>query len=356
MRGPSWGQLLLLAGAVAVVSWSLTGLVRRYALWREVLDRPSDRSAHTAPTPRGGGLAVAAAIFAGLGLAVAVGLIGRALGLALVGGGAAVSLVGWLDDRRGLSPVSRLIVHVGAAIYAVVLLDGLPRASVWGGADLGLVGSALAVLGLVWAVNLYNFMDGLDGLAATEAVQVGCAGAVLSWFVGDGDTAVACGLVAAAATGFLRWNWAPARIFLGDVGSGLFGFLFGVLALSAERAAGLPIVIWMILLAIFGFDATITLLRRTLRGEIWYAPHRQHAYQRLAHFGWSHARVVVAVVVLNLLLFGLAVTAVLKPGCTGEVATAALVAVTVVYMAVELATPMRADRNAAPGRLGDAAT
>lgn len=321
--------------AVAIASWALTGLVQRYASSRKVLDRPTVRSAHTVPTPRGGGLAVAATVFAGVTAAAMLQLIDGALALALVGGGGAVSVVGWLDDRRSLSPAPRLVVHFAAAVFAVALFDGLPRASVWGGADLGLAGSGLAVIALVWATNLYNFMDGLDGLAAVEAAQVGLVGALLSLAVGDESTAFASALVAAAAAGFLRWNWTPAKIFLGDVGSGLIGFLFGVLALGAERGGGLPIGIWIILLAVFGVDTAVTLVRRLFRGEAWYAAHRHHAYQRLARSGWGHARVVLAIAAVNLWLAALATLAVLRPPYLVGALAVAVASVVLAYVAVE---------------------
>lgn len=333
-----WGGLLLIG--VAFGSWALTGLVRGYAASHEVLDRPTVRGAHVVPTPRGGGLAIAATVFAGISVAAALDLIDGALGLAMVGGGGAVSAVGWLDDRRGLSPVPRLMVHAGAATFAVVVFDGLPRASAWGGADLGAAGSALAVIGLVWAINLYNFMDGLDGLAAVEAAQVGLAGALLSLAVGDRSTAFASALVAAGAGGFLPWNWTPAKIFLGDVGSGLFGFLFGVLALGGERGGGLPMGVWAILLAVFGIDTTVTLARRLIRGEAWYTAHRHHAYQRLARSGWGHARVVLAVAGVNVWLAALATLAVLRPTCLREALLLAIASVVLAYAGVEFRAGM----------------
>lgn len=338
----------LLVAGVMVASWALTGLVRRYASSRSVLDRPTERSAHRIPTPRGGGLAVAASVFAGLGVAVALGRVDDSLALALVGGGGAVAVAGWIDDRRGLAPSSRLMVHVAAATFAVVVLGGLPRAGLWGGVDLGWAGSIVAILGVVWSINLYNFMDGLDGLAATEALQVGAAGAILCFGAGDGSGGAAAAIIAGAAAGFLPWNWAPARIFLGDVGSGLLGFLFGVLALGTERAGGVPIGAWVILLAVFGFDATVTLVRRVLRGARWDTPHRCHAYQRLAGAGWSHPAVVGAIATFNLWLAGLAAVAVRWPPAALFAGLAAAGTVAAAYLAVERVSPWPLDQRGAP--------
>ncbi len=167
---------------------------------------------------------------------------------------------------------------------------------------LGLVGSLLAVVGIAWLTNLYNFMDGIDGLAAGEAVSVGLVGCGLLAFAGADGMALAALSLAAAAGGFGVFNWPPAKIFMGDVGSGLLGFAFGVLALASERAGAVPLMVWMMLLAAFIVDATATLIRRVVNGERWFEAHRSHAYQRAVQMGYSHRDVTLAVMGLNVLL------------------------------------------------------
>jgi len=329
----------LLLGAVAL-SGSLTPLVLRYAVRRALLDVPTPRSSHTRPTPRGGGLAIAAAIVVTVCLGCLAGLIpGRAC-TALVGGAVAVALVGWLDDLAHVPAPVRAMVHFGAAVWAVAWLGGMPVLAVGAGAvRLGWPGAALAVVGVVWLVNLYNFMDGIDGLAAAEALIVGATASVLLMLRGDGGLALVAGLVGSASAGFLFWNWAPARIFMGDVGSGMLGFAFGVLAVAGERSGSLPALAWVTLLAVFVVDATVTLVRRVARGERWYLAHRSHAYQRLVQSGWSHAQVVAGASAVNIALAGAAWWG-LRTGASGAVCLGTLVAVGVLYAAVERKRPM----------------
>lgn len=320
--------VVVLLGA-AVVSWVLTGLVRRYALRSSLLDVPNERSLHRTPTPRGGGLAIVLATLAGLVALAAAGTIPEGVAWALGGGGAVVAAVGWLDDRRGLSAPVRALVHTAAAVWAVGWIWGEP--------------ASLAILGalwIVWMVNLYNFMDGIDGLAGAEAGSAGLVGGSLLLIAGRADLSAAAFLVAAAAAGFLAWNWAPARIFMGDVGSGFLGYTFGALALLSHRDGAVSLPVWMVVLGVFLFDATLTLLRRMARGERWYQAHRSHAYQRLVRAGSTHAQVAGAVLLVNL---GLGLLAWLAQ--SGRIGTplavlAGIVVLTVLYLAIERRRPM----------------
>jgi Fuc2NAc and GlcNAc transferase len=289
--------------AAVAMSAMLTGLVRNLALSQGVLDIPNERSSHGTPTPRGGGVSivlVASAALAALGL---FGLLHRDLLLALVGGGVAVAIVGFLDDHRSLPASVRLAVHFGAAWWALIWLGGIPPLRI--GAQtvqMGWVGSVLAVLGIVWTVNLFNFMDGIDGIAACEAVFVACAGALLTLIAGHASDVPAVSLAfSAACLGFLLWNWPPARIFMGDVGSGYLGYVIAVLGMAAAHESPTALWAWLILGGAFLVDATVTLVRRMLRGEPVHEAHRSHAYQWLARRWGSHRKVTVAVTVLNLI-------------------------------------------------------
>ena len=307
-------SLLAVFAAAGLSSWALTGLVRRWMVARSILDVPNERSSHTVPTARGGGLAIASVVVGGLLGGAALGWLPVSLALALAGGGAMVAAVGWMDDCRGVTVRLRLLVHAGAAVWALAWLGGFPRLQVSGGSlFLGIGGWVLAVLGIVWAVNFYNFMDGIDGIAGGEAVVVGVGAGALLMLGGAADLAGASFLIAAASFGFLLWNWSPARIFMGDVGSGLLGYLFAALAVASENRGALPVLVWVLLLGVFVVDATVTLFRRMLERETVFHAHKKHAYQRAVQAGWSHASVSSFVLAVGVLLTALGWVAVQMP-------------------------------------------
>jgi Fuc2NAc and GlcNAc transferase len=221
--------------------------------------------------------------------------------MAIAGGGVLVAIVGLLDDRRRLSAAVRFAVHLAAAGWALLWLGGLGPLRVGDHVVVfGWSGYMLGVLGIAWVLNLFNFMDGIDGIAASEATFVAWSGAVLTAPLSSCAAAAAL-IFGSACLGFLPWNWPPARIFMGDVGSGYLGYVVGVLALAATRENPAAVWIWLILGGVFFVDATVTLLRRLLRGERVYEAHRSHAYQWLARRWGSHGRVTVAVMMLNLI-------------------------------------------------------
>jgi glycosyltransferase WbpL len=280
----------------------LTGLIRRWVLRRAILDHPNERSSHTKPTPRGGGLALVLVVLTWLVWAGFAGTLPWNTVIALTGGGAIVAAVGWLDDVWSLSAYWRLTFHFAAAVWAVAWLGGMPFLSLGqSSATLGLAGSALAVIGLVWATNLFNFMDGIDGILGVEALCVGAIGGALLLGVSSPGLAQLSFVIAGVALGFLFWNWAPAKIFLGDAGSGFIGFVIAGMALASENAGAVPLMVWGILAAAFIVDATLTFGRR-LRSGHWREAHRNHAYQRAVQSGWSHSAVSLLVGALNLLL------------------------------------------------------
>jgi len=295
----------LLSAAVAcatgLLCWLATGaLIPILRRW-EVLDHPNQRSSHLAPIPRGGGLAVTGSVLlvwialhkAGL---VTSGVIGISLGTGVL------AVVCWVDDLRGLSPGLRLIVQ-GAAV--TIGIFALPQArnplEAWLGPG---VYFAAAALLWIWWINLFNFMDGIDGLAAGEAAAIG-GGLLIFASVGEGADPAAALLAAGiigAAIGFLLWNWSPARIFLGDVGSVPLGYLSGFLLLDLATRGHWKIAV--ILPLYFLADATIILLCRLLRGERVWQAHRQHYYQRAVRGGLGHAAVVKRVIAADFLLIG----------------------------------------------------
>lgn len=329
---------LILFAASCLIAIALTHLVRRYALAHSVLDRPNSRSSHDRPVPRGGGLAIVGTFIGGSVALVVLGLAATNHAIALIGGAVMVSFIGWLDDRRGgVSAGLRIAVHTTAAVWALAWIGGLDRISL-GPATLGfgVLGSVLATVGVVWWINLYNFMDGIDGLAAGQAVTVAGFGALLILMNGPSSIAGFAILLAGASLGFLFWNWAPARIFMGDAGSGFLGFVFAVLAIAAEHAGALPLVAWLMLSGVFLFDSTVTLVRRVLRGERWYTAHRSHAYQKLVAFGYSHWRVTTYVLFLNAILAGITYIATVRPSWLPAAAGVTIVLLGFLYLLVEI--------------------
>ena len=226
-----------------------------------------------------------------------------------------VAGVGFLDDHGHIPAPYRLLVHLLAAAICVYLLGGLPPVQIGNAVvDLGFTGNLLAIVFLVWFINLFNFMDGIDGIAATEAIFI--LGAALA--IGGGESghyfrSLQMALVASCA-GFLVWNWPPARIFMGDAGSGFLAISLGTLAIISVEMTDLSIWTWLILAGVFVIDATVTLIRRMLRGAKWYAAHRSHAYQRAARRFRSHLRVTLLVAVVNIgWLLPIAWVSVLRP-------------------------------------------
>ncbi|ANC04446.1 glycosyl transferase [Pseudomonas putida] len=293
-------QLLIIALAL-VGAAALTGTVRRYAIRKSVLDIPNERSSHSVPTPRGGGVAIVVAFIAATLLLFAFGNVSLATTSALVLGGAGVAVLGFYDDLGHIPARWRLLGHFLAGIWIVFNLGGLAPITLWGEAsNLGFIGSLLAVVFLVWMLNLYNFMDGIDGLASSEAVFVGLSGGLIYFLSGHGGLAGLSFALAASGAGFLLWNFPPAKIFMGDAGSGFLGVVMGTMALIAGWTSPDFFWCWVILLGVFVVDATVTLLRRLMRGEKVYEAHRSHAYQFASRQFASHKKVTLAAWGLNL--------------------------------------------------------
>lgn len=260
-----------------------------------LLDRPNARSLHAQPTPRSGGIALLAGVGAALPLLAAGGRLGTVVACVLPAA-VPVAVVSFLDDRGGLGVRVRLAAHL-AATAAVLVLVGVPDGLTLpgGGWTPGApVLAVLAGLACVWMLNLYNFMDGMDGFAGGMTVCGFGTLALLGLAAGDGDYAAFAALPAASALGFLIFNFPPARIFMGDTGAATLGFLAAGLILYAERSGLFPFWAGLLAFAPFIVDATVTLLRRLAHGERIWEAHRSHYYQRLVRLGWGHRRTVLA--------------------------------------------------------------
>lgn len=282
------------------LSWGLTYGMRRYALSRNLLDVPNGRSSHSAPTPRGGGVAIVLTFLSGLPILFSLGGLDRSLMWALLGAGGWIALLGFIDDHKHVAARWRLLGHFAGAIWIVAWLGGMPVINVHGQQfELGWAGHLLAVVGLVWLLNLYNFMDGIDGIASIQAVSVCVGGVLLYWLSGHLRDAWSLALLAAAVAGFLFWNFPPARIFMGDAGSGFLGAILGALALHAGWISTELLWAWLILLGVFVVDTSWTLMRRLARRERVYEAHRSHAYQFASRRLKRHLPVTMAVAFIN---------------------------------------------------------
>jgi Fuc2NAc and GlcNAc transferase len=287
--------------ALAGISYALTAILRRYALSRSLLDIPNDRSSHSVPTPRGGGVAIVLTFLVALAVLFAGDLLDQTVFFALAGAGALTAIIGFLDDHGHIAARWRLLAHFLAAIWGAYWLGGLPAISLFGvSVELGWFGHLLAVIYLVWMLNLYNFMDGIDGIAGVEAVTVCLGGCLLYWVSSAPDKIGAPVLLAACVAGFLCWNFPPAKIFMGDAGSGFLGVVIGVLSLQAAWVSFGLFWGWLILLGVFIVDATFTLLRRLVRGDKIYEAHRSHAYQFASRRFGKHLPVTLSVGLINI--------------------------------------------------------
>jgi Fuc2NAc and GlcNAc transferase len=305
------GFLIIL---LAVISFVLTAVFRSYALNKNIIDVPNERSSHSLPTPRGGGLAIVLSFLAALIVLFFSEAIPTQSLIGLFIAGAAIALLGFLDDHGHIAARWRLLGHFGGAAILLWSLDGLPALTAFGiNVQLAWFGGLLACIYLVWLLNLYNFMDGIDGIASVEAVTVCLGGALVAWLAGYPEGTTLPLFLAAAVSGFLLWNFPPAKIFMGDAGSGFLGLMIGGLSIYSAWLAPQLFWCWLILLGVFIVDATVTLLRRFLRGDKVYEAHCSHAYQYASRHFKSHKTVTLSVLVLNVIwLLPLAVLAAIE--------------------------------------------
>lgn len=287
---------------IASFSWVLTGLLRRYALAKSLVDQPNERSSHSIPTPRGGGVSIVVTFLIGITFLWVTSLLEDMAFIALLCAGLGVAIIGFIDDHGHIAARRRLLCHFLAASWLVFWLDGLPPLVLFGFfVDPGWIGHVLAVVTLVWLLNLYNFMDGIDGIAGIEAMSSTLFVGLLFLYVFDNHNLASLNLLMfAAVAGFLVWNFPPAKIFMGDAGSGFLGLMLGAMALYGAHIEASMLWVWMILLGVFIVDATYTLARRLLRGDKVYEAHRSHAYQYASRKYASHLLVTLAVLGINL--------------------------------------------------------
>ena len=280
-----------------ILSFSLTYLIKNYAIKKSLVAEVTDRSSHTTPTPHGGGIAIAITWFIGLSYLFFIDDIDSSLYLALMAG-LIISVVSYFDDLFELSAKLRLSVQALVALLGLYFLGGFESFNFgFFSIENQLITNIFAFFMIIWFINLYNFLDGIDGYAGSEAVFLAIAAFIL--FGGSHFL-----VLAVSVLGFLVWNWHKAKIFMGDVGSTLLGYNVAIFTIYYANQESLNLWIWIILFGVFWFDATLTLFRRYRNGEKLSQAHKKHAYQRLNQSGWTHGRVVLFSILVNVVLFG----------------------------------------------------
>ncbi|HUS66471.1 MAG TPA: glycosyltransferase family 4 protein [Kofleriaceae bacterium] len=276
---------------------------------------PNERSLHKVPVPRGGGVAIAVPFLAAMLILYALGELPLRWFLALFGGGAAIAVVGFIDDVIEVSARVRFTLHVALAALVLACLGGPPVVNLgFAVVDTGPLGIPLFALVVVWMINLYNFVDGIDGLAASGSVFICASGAALLVAARFEALGVPVAVLGAANLGFLVFNWPPARLFMGDTGSAFQGYLFSVFALISMKTDVLSGFTWTILMAYFVGDTTTTMILRIATVKRWWTTHRSHAYQNLARVWNNHRRMTLLVLAIDLAwLLPLALASVLWP-------------------------------------------
>jgi len=283
-----------------LISFLLTGYMRHYALKKNIIDNPNERSSHTIPTPRGGGVSIVITFLSFLVLLMFTQHLAISTGLILLCSGFGIAVLGFLDDHGHINSMLRLAIHFIIAIAVVFALGGFSEVALFNETlHLGWFANIIAVLFLVWLLNLYNFMDGINGIASVEAITTTISLAIIYLLFSSSLSIELLLTLAACVFGFMLWNFPKARIFMGDAGSGFLGMTLGVLALMALKVDTALFCAWIICLGVFVVDATFTLIRRVTNGHKMYDAHRSHAYQ-YASRRYGHTIVTITVLLINL--------------------------------------------------------
>jgi Fuc2NAc and GlcNAc transferase len=285
-----------------ITAFILTGLMRVYALKKNILDNPNERSSHTIPTPRGGGMAIVVTYLSVLIILLSLDYFSITTGLTLIGAGLGIAVLGFLDDHGHINSMIRLLIHFIIAGSIVFALGGFSETVLFNGhVSLGWFANIIAILFLVWLLNLYNFMDGINGIASIEAITTVFSIGIIYWGLNTELMYQPLLLLAASVFGFMLWNFPKAKIFMGDAGSGFLGLILGIFALIALKYSAALFCAWIICLGVFIVDATFTLIRRVFNGHKMYDAHRTHAYQYASRKYQSHTVVTISVLFINML-------------------------------------------------------
>lgn len=288
-------KIIILLVILGFLSFLLTYLIKKIANRYSIIDVPNERSSHVIPTPRGGGLAIVITWYIGISILFFLNKIESSLYYALLCG-AFLAVVSLIDDVINLKPIFRLLTQVITAVGAFIFLNGINTIFV-AGAEINytFILYPLTIIGIVWFINLFNFLDGIDAYASLEAIFIGL---VLYLFTGD----IINIILVVSVLGFLIWNWPKAKIFMGDVGSTQLGFVLIILGIYFHNTSEFTIIHWVVLSSPFWFDATFTLFRRWRNKEKLSQAHKKHAYQRIVQAGFSHLKTDIYLIGINVII------------------------------------------------------
>ncbi len=287
--------MLIFLIIITASSFSLTFFYRYFALRLKILDIPNNRSSHSSPVPRGGGLAIIFCWYAVIVYLYVNNLLEKNLFFAFASG-LILAVISLLDDLFSIKPIIRLLTQLVTATLAVYFINGITFIDISGWIiSNDIILTPLLIFSIVWFINLYNFLDGIDGYASIEAISVAL---VIYLFTGN----LLLLIFASCVAGFLFWNWPKAKIFMGDVGSTQLGYVLIIMGIYFNNKGEFDFMNWLLISSPFWFDATLTLFRRWRKGERIDQPHKKHAYQRLVQSGYSHLKVDLLLICLNFLI------------------------------------------------------
>jgi UDP-N-acetylmuramyl pentapeptide phosphotransferase/UDP-N-acetylglucosamine-1-phosphate transferase len=291
-------ELIYISVSLFLASFFLTFLYRKLAISHNVLDIPNERSSHLTPTPKGGGIAIVITWYFGISILFYFDFIPLNLYLALLSG-IILAIISFIDDLIDIKPALRLVAQVFTAIVSLYFLKGIDPLT-FGKIQISsqFILLPFAIIGIVWFINLYNFLDGIDGYASLEALTISLVLLLIT-------CNPVCLILCASIMGFIPWNWPKARIFMGDVGSTQLGFILIVLGIYFQNQSQLSMIHWIMLSSVFWFDATLTLYRRWRNREKLSVAHKKHVYQRAVQSGFSHQRIICFSLLINSFIIGL---------------------------------------------------
>lgn len=285
-------MIFYLSVLALIVSYIATLLVREIAMKKQIMDIPNARSSHSQPTPRGGGIAIIIAWYSGLIVLKFNGSISEDLFLALISG-FVLAFVSFIDDIFNLKPWIRILFQLLTVFLGLYFIGGLKILYLNNSAfAFPFILNILVIIGAIWFINLYNFLDGIDGYASIEAI---CIASGMYMIVNNPVLL----LIIFSVLGFLIWNWPKARIFMGDIGSTQLGYILIILAIYFNNFMEFDFAGFLILSSLFWFDATLTLYRRWRNNEKLSQAHRKHAYQRIVQSGFSHRKTIIISIFIN---------------------------------------------------------
>ena len=283
---------------ILILSFTGTFIIIKVALKKNILDIPNDRSSHSTPTPRGGGIAIVLSWYFGLFGLKLFDLIESHLFYALLSG-FLLAFISFLDDLYSIKPWIRILFQILTVIIGMFFINGFTMLYL---NDLvitfPIILSIIAIIGVIWFINLYNFMDGIDGYASVEALSIALG---MYFIIGDPIFLI----LIFSVLGFLIWNWPNAKIFMGDIGSTQLGYILVILGIYFNNNHEYNIFGWLILTSLFWFDASLTLFRKWRNNEKMSQAHKKHAYQRIVQSGFSHQKTILFAVFINLIFITL---------------------------------------------------